>query len=143
MSNLSIETMSLYQTSSLRISIYRSNAVSQPPLEPNSAYRNGTLGMCRGVLPLAEGVLRERSRSFSAARTDQPSGRTGTHRPRSVSIYTGRVVITVPKPRPASSEKLPARGRRRRYKSATEAPRPTKSSRLDPQNRDVGSWPAT
>jgi transposase-like protein len=32
-------------------------------------------------LPLAEGVLRERSRGFSAARTDQPSGRTGTHRP--------------------------------------------------------------
>src|SRR6516164_4056969 len=30
------------------------------------------------VLPLAEGVLRERSRRFPAARTEEPSARTGT-----------------------------------------------------------------
>jgi len=38
------------------------------------------LGLQNGVLPLAEGVLRERSRGFPTERPTQPSARTGTNR---------------------------------------------------------------
>jgi hypothetical protein len=51
----------------------------------------GELTAVDGVLPLAEGVLRERSRRFPAQRTDQPSARVSSHRmnrPAPISVFS-------------------------------------------------------
>ncbi len=109
--------------------------------------RPGTSGCRQGEAPrvtcLSLGYHTRRTSTVHSGRTGSKVGAAREQRKVSFNLDRARIMITVPKPRPASSEKLPARGRRRHYKSAIEAPRQEKNSRLDPQNRDVGSWPAT